>query len=430
VAPGTCVAVDREGRDERIPYYAFPRFVEPDLKGEDAMAAFDEALTKAVRRHLVSDVPVGCFLSGGVDSPLVAAKTAALAGPVPAFTIGTGGELDESADAATYATSLHLGHTVEHLTQPAAVKLIGDFVAACGEPFADVSILPTLFLSELAARHVKVVLSGDGGDELFWGYAGRFIAALERFEQFQQNRWIRRARWAARHVLHPGRADAGFFGTLGEWYRNKHTRLRAPWLKRVFPDIAAWPEQCDGFDYRVLNRDEAAQWLRWNEFVIHLPMVLQKVDRASMFHSLEVRVPFLDREVIDVATRIRWSDCLDVQRGIGKIPLRRSLERHLKFQTIRKRGFGIDINQWIAGPLRGAVEEHVLTRRDLLGLPVRRGALQRMFREHCEGAGRHGPALWTILALCLWCDRHGHPVVPGVRQAARMPAREAVAVSP
>ena len=146
-----------------------------------ALEAVDAAVTSAVRRQLVSDVPVGVFLSGGIDSPLVAAKAQAFLGPespLPAFTLGTnGGAHDESADAARYAEALGLRHVVRHITSD-DVGLLDDVVGACGEPSDDYSILPTALVSRLAREEVKVVLSGDGGDDVFWGYPGRMIGPL------------------------------------------------------------------------------------------------------------------------------------------------------------------------------------------------------------------------------------------------------------
>ena len=177
--PGTWLEVNAEGRVKQGKFFEFPLFRESTLRGEEAYEAVDAAVTKAVRRHLVSDVPLGTFLSGGIDSPLVTAKMrAASNGPVRAFTIGTHGDhLDESPDASAYAREIGVEHTIEHVTPEKAVTMLDDVVASCGEPFADYSIFPTMLIARLARQHVKVMLSGDGGDELFWGYAGRFAVS-------------------------------------------------------------------------------------------------------------------------------------------------------------------------------------------------------------------------------------------------------------
>ena len=167
--PGSWLEVSVDGGVKTGKFFEFPVYKQPDLSGEEAYEAVDAAITRAVRRHLVSDVPVGTFLSGGIDSPMVAAKVkAANHGSVRAFTMGTGGDdLDESSDAAAYAEELGLEHVVEQATPELAVELLDDVIAASGEPFADYSIFPTMLIARLARRNVKVILSGDGGDELF-----------------------------------------------------------------------------------------------------------------------------------------------------------------------------------------------------------------------------------------------------------------------
>ena len=139
---------------------------EPDLFGDEALEAVDGAISQAVERQLVSDVPVGTFLSGGIDSPLVAAKIAQPGhGSVKAFTIGLAGHSrDESTDATRYAVALGMPHCLRHFTEADVLALLDDVVAACGEPFADYSIFPTMLVSRLARREVKVMLGGDGGD--------------------------------------------------------------------------------------------------------------------------------------------------------------------------------------------------------------------------------------------------------------------------
>jgi asparagine synthase (glutamine-hydrolysing) len=135
-------------------------------------------------------------------------------------------------------------------------------------------------------------------------------------------------------------------------------------------------------------------------------MILLKVDRASMYHSLEMRVPLLDREVVEVAQRVEWSSCLDVKRRIGKIPLRHALARHVRHQTQAKRGFAISIDAWLRGPLRPIFEQTVLEQRELFGLPLNQKALRELFDRHLSGQTNNGNGLWMLLSLILWKERH------------------------
>ncbi len=404
--PGAWIEVTGKNQVRRGQFFEFPVYREPDLHGEEACEAVDAAVTAAVRRHLVSDVPVGTFLSGGIDSPLVAAKMLAVSnGTVQAFTIGMNGDpLDESPDAIAYARDLGVEHHVEQLSQDQALDILDDVVAACGEPFADSSIFPTLLVARMARRQVKVMLSGDGGDELFWGYAGRFASVLEKAADF--NPLASGAKIKKLLAAGTGQRDLRWPSSIGDFYRLKHTHLPEGWLQRILPDLPDWPADCALFTYTGWEPDRTMQWLRWNEFRLHLAMILLKVDRASMYNSLEVRVPLLDREVVEIAQRVDWRSCLDVKQRIGKLPLRRALARHANHQTQAKRGFSIPIETWLRGPLRAVFEETVLGQQELLGLPINQKAMRELFDRHLSGNVDYGYGLWVLLSLVLWKERH------------------------
>ncbi len=131
-----------------------------------------------------------------------------------------------------------------------------------------------------------------------------------------------------------------------------------------------------------------------------------KVDRASMYNSLEVRVPLLDREVIEVATQIDWRQCLDMDHMIGKLPLRRALARHVKYQTQAKRGFEVPMGKWLRTSLRTVFEEAVLGRDEILGLGINKQALCALFNQHITGQRDYAWGLWPLLSLALWVDKH------------------------
>jgi asparagine synthase (glutamine-hydrolysing) len=391
-------------------FFEFPIYCEPDLRGAEACEAVDSTITDAVRRHLVSDVPVGTFLSGGIDSPLVAAKMRAVSnGSVLAFTIGTNGDRhDESADAAAYASELGIEHIVEHATSETALQMLDEVVAACGEPFADYSMFPTMMVSRLARQQVKVMLSGDGGDELFWGYFNRFASVLKKVDGFAQKPSSSSSRWNLRKLLTRAtdHQDLRWPGSLGDIYRLKHTHQSEGWLKSMLPDLPQWPTNFSLFTYTGLEPDRTAQWLRWNEFVGYLTMILLKVDRASMYNSLEVRVPLLDKEVVEVATHVDWRSCLDVKRKLGKLPLRNSLARHVRHQTRTKRGFTVPMDAWLRGPLKPVFEQVILARDDILGLPLNKIAVRAIFDRHLSGQANFDWMLWMLLSLALWERRH------------------------
>ena len=398
-----------DGRLEQGQFYSFPMFQEPSLRGAAAVEALDQALSQAVARHLISDVPVGVFLSGGIDSPLVAAEARRhTQTPIKAFSIGvTDPNMDESADARQYAQELGLEHILWQIDEATALNLLDDVVQASTEPNADYSIFPTLLVSQLAHEHVKVVLSGDGGDELFWGYPSRFGAVMEQAPYYRYPPIMRYSFIAARRYLHQGHATRDvLWRDIGRLYQKKHTIMREDDLVGLFPDLRELPATWNMFQFNDTELQRTAQWLRWNEFRLHLARILQKVDMASMHHSLEVRVPLLDKEVIAVALATDWRSCLDVRQKIGKLPLREVLRRRMQYQTAAKKGFTVPMHRWLAGPLQELLQEKVLSQTDFLGQPVNQRYLQTMNRALLTGDSSRAWGLWLLLALVLWQERH------------------------
>ncbi len=347
---GSWLELDVSGRRQLGRFFEFPVFQEPDLHGNEAYEAVDSAVTNAVRRQMVSDVPLGTFLSGGIDSPLITAVAQSLSPqPIQAFSIGVeDSPLDESADAFIYASQIGVEHRCQKIRLEHVEDLVQDVVGACGEPFGDYSIFPTLLLSRFASREVKVMLSGDGGDELFWGYTGRMDNAIRHATLFRRPFGLRKLRWWL--LRRPGEWNLRYFHTAGEWYQSIHEHNFRELLAELFPGIAPFPQDYAQYHFASSDPQRTAQWVRWNEFSGHMCPGLLKVDRGSMFHSLEVRVPLLDLEVINTAARVDWRTCLDLETGTGKIPLRRALEKRLSHQTAAKRGFTVPMAAMAARP--------------------------------------------------------------------------------
>lgn len=403
--PGSWLKVSYDGHIDKGYYYQFTYKNKPSLSGQQALEAVDEAITSAVKRHLVSDVPIGAFLSGGIDSPLVCAKIKAVSNlKMRAFTIGCPGDVnDESQDAINYAKKLNIEQTVRNVSADDAIMLLDDVIKCCGEPFGDYSIFPTMLVSKLAREEFTVMLSGDGGDELFWGYANRFRSIMAYAQDFKRPWYLRQLSRIPRRILGLAQPPGNCHKSIGHWQRDKHSRLPKFWLHRIFPNMPDWPREYIDFDYNGYDLDETARWIRWNEFRSHLSGVLLKVDRASMYNSLEVRVPLLDREVIEVASQVNWKDCFDMKKRIGKIPLRASLSRYLDYQTTAKKGFAPPMGQWLRTSLREIVEEKLLTRDSLGGIAVNRKEMKAMYKAHLNGK-EMGWGIWPLLSLALWHD--------------------------
>lgn len=374
-----------------------------------------DCLHRAVDRRLVADVEVGAFLSGGVDSSLVVALQSQRSGTPPkTFTIGfSEGSYDERCYARTIATKYQTDHYEEVLgaLDPEQLRrLVLDHV---GQPFADPSLLPTALVSHLAARHVKVALSGDGGDELFSGY--------QRYQARAILRWYTRLPRALRYPLerllavlpepavHHSRSLLKkahlFLATVQRV--DAETPYVAPMmygdraLQDLVPDLVGrghtppgLPETCEGDDILRMMAADA---------LVYLPQdILVKVDRASMAHSLEARAPFLDRELVEYAFSLprRWH-----RRGFsGKRILQESMAALLPAGTWRRRkqGFGVPVGHWFRSGL--AAELSLLARETTS--PLSRSMVERMVKDHLTGRRDYGLRLWQLYVYLLWSTRN------------------------
>ena len=383
-------------------------------KGE-ATEALEELLKDAVKRRMYADVPLGVFLSGGVDSATVTALMQAQSDrPVQSFTVGfseTG--YDEAAHAAQVAAHLGTDHTEEILTPDAARAVIPDMPAIFDEPFADSSQIPTLLVSQITRRQVTVALSGDGGDEIFGGY-NRHIEADGRLKRL----------WSLPGPLRRSMAT-GAEWVPPAWWRRLLPGLPQPDEKaaklaqalRAGPEcfyrtvVSTWPDPAK----LTLAGDE--DWHEaWGEAETLCPDpvermqyldamtymsedILAKVDRTSMAVSLEVRVPLMDHRVAAFA----WSLPMHLKTagGQGKRILRRVLYRHVPRNLIErpKQGFQMPIGHWLRDPLRSWAED-LLSEAEIKahGL-VRSGPVRAIWDEHLSGRRDHAARLWTVLNL-------------------------------
>lgn len=412
VQPGEYVEVVEGRVERRARFFEWPDVEGPYLTSTELAEQVPAVLEQAVARQRVSDVPIGTFLSGGIDSPLVSALLAASGASAPAFSIGSeDAAYDESRAASAFAEDLGLEHVLRTCTGNDALDLLDDHTAAYGEPFADFSSFPSMLASSLAADRVKVVLSGDGGDELFWGYL-RSWKALANRPLFRLPQPLRLGGYGAMKVARRHRPDRGvLFPTLGDWYLNMHTFFREPDRSEVAAPFDDLPTDFDLYRLAgVPSRDGLAQWTRRNEVLGHLQMVLLKVDRASMHYGLEVRVPLLDLEVVKLATRIAPDDCMD--ETLGKLPLRHELARRTRPELIdpEKRGFNMPMQQWLCNELRPQVEDRLLQGGGFLTDRLDHRKLRAVYERHCEGSADFTGALWSLLAMELWADRHLRPL--------------------
>lgn len=401
---------------------------------EEITAELRRTLASAVKLRMISDVPLGAFLSGGIDSSLVVALMQEQSSrPVRTFTIGFNeGDYNEAAHARRVAQHLGTDHTELYVTPQQTLDVVPLLPSMYDEPFADSSQIPTYLVSKLARSKVTVSLSGDGGDELFGGYnrylftrriwnslkplpySGRKLAAAALSSVGPRS--FDRAYAAVRFLIPSGKriTAAGnkvhriaeflpsrspqeiYFRALSHWHNPEGLVLGAnepSTVKRVIEESNSLPsleEQMMVADQRVYLPDD----------------ILTKVDRASMAVSLEARVPILDHRVVELAWKLPLH--YKIRNGVSKWALRQVLYQYVPKELLErpKMGFAVPLEHWLRGPLRAWAEDRLseesLSRHRLLNIPV----VRKKWREHVSGSRNWQHQLWNVLVFQDWYE-HG-----------------------
>jgi asparagine synthase (glutamine-hydrolysing) len=448
--PGTWMRFTQAGQPTaRGVYWSAAASLEAGLRNPLTLPAaqcideLERLLTEAVTLQLEADVPVGAFLSGGIDSStVVALAQRSASSKVRTFSIGFAEEgYDESAHARRVAEHLGTEHTELHVTSRDALDCVPLMAAVYDEPFADSSQIPTYLVAKLARQAVTVSLSGDGGDELFAGYPRygraqslhrllgvvpaaprRGLAAL--IEGVSPHAWNRIAgafglgRESAAHRTHGDRLHR-----VAQMLRSE-PHLVYQYLASSMPEVSRLTPRADAA--RTLH-DEPASWpaaasgsslFMWLDLMTYLPDdLLAKVDRAAMAVSLESRVPILDHRVIEFSHRVPMD--MKVRDGMRKWLLRQVLYRHVPRELIDrpKMGFSLPVGAWLRGPLRDWAEG-LLFSPQFQDEWIDPAALRRIWAEHLSGARDWQQAIWNILMLRGWQERRSATPVSPVALAA------------
>ena len=430
--PGHCMTVDARG--PRAMRYWDYRHIEPDpallaRSESDLVDELDELMRDATRVRLMSDVPLGAFLSGGVDSAYVVAamKAAGVAAP-KAFTIAfTEPDYNEGPAATAIARHLGVDHVMETLSVGDLLGLLPLYVDEFDEPFADSSAFPTMAVARLARRHVAVALTGDAGDELFGGY--HYYPLIETLSKTRS--WpsgIRRLAQASLGLvpLHRAKLLAGALGPNTRVGIFNYLRSFAKDFSPLVSDgvLSSTESSNDWFERTALafpkRLTSAEVGMRLDLGLTLVDGYLQKVDIATMASSLEARSPFLDYRMVE------WSMRLPVEYKIRgrntKYLLKKALCRHLPRELVYrpKRGFGVPVAQWLRGPLRSWALELLHDETLISRLPLERARLRQLFDLHNSGARDAHPLLWASLMLLCYVARHdqGSSLPPIVTQRA------------
>lgn len=402
----------------------------PRPQNQDAPQAVVERLAEllrsAVKLRLHADVPLGAFLSGGIDSSTIVALMQECAiQPVHTYSIGfEDRQHNEAKYASEVARILGTRHEEFCVTAKDALATIPDLPVVYDEPFADSSQIPMILLSKLTRRGVTVALSGDGGDELFGGYVRYLKAQTLELAYRRIPRSVRRL--MASGLRHLARSNWDRFVTRGPAslamalrsdriskladvlavrdYREMYDVLISQWLdpEAIAPALPLVPRHRDA-DQNSAGIDNAVLWMMFRDQMTYLPDdILVKVDRASMAVALEARVPFLDHRVVEFAAGLPLS--LKIRRGQGKVLLRQVLYRYLDSRVVDrpKQGFAVPLGAWLRGPLREWAEE-LLSQSALLDCGIFDvAAVRRVWAVHQSGRHNHAHRLWVALMLQAW----------------------------
>lgn len=388
-----------------------------NIREEEWLETLDSALKESVEAHLVSDVPFGAFLSGGVDSSTVVAYMSGLLDrPVETFSIGFEEAPYDERRYAREASALFGTEHHEEIVRPDAMECLPTLVRHYGEPFADSSAIPTYYVSRLASRHVKMVLSGDGGDENFAGYS-TYAAILDAVPKPKTR--LRRARHRVGNVLRSLGLRPAIFTSEDLWfdriaYFDRGARERL-WRGEHAAATEASRRWFDGQLAATRSPDLATRFQAL-DLSTYLPYdILTKVDVASMCHGLEVRVPLLDHRLMELVATIPSELKLRRSPGEGGAPtgkylLKRNAEKFFSREFIHrpKMGFGAPVSEWFRGPLAGRLEEIANDPRLEFRELFNGGYVRELIAEHRAGRD-HGYRLWALTFLAEWFRQAAEP---------------------
>ena len=413
VYPGEIVSFDFNGNKHSEKYWSFPEFIADGISLPDILVQIEDELENSVHSELMADVPLGAFLSGGIDSPLVCRYAAQkYKEGFNTFSIGSDSEgHDESHQAEKFAKVLQSDHNLLQLNAENTLQDIESIISSTGEPLGDFSLIPTWMVSKLARTKVKVILSGDGGDELFFGYE-RFRSIAKNHSLWGFPYWIRyltrgidKLCFNERHynecvlASSPGVANKGL-----------HSRFPPKWLYNLAPDLGDinTPESFDIYNYsNPKSSEELLYKIRKAEFYGMMQKTLKKVDSGSMAHGLEVRVPFLKKSFIEKILSINISahePLIKRKKFLYKL-LEKNYPSIKAEQT--KLGFSIPLSKWLKqDDFNQHVRSVILDPNFCNSYGFNKKSIEKMLAFHITDRQDFKWPLFSIYSLAIW-DRKG-----------------------
>ena len=430
IEPGSFIEISLNKKIVTKKYWSLSEYIKKidKIDNSDQDLITEKTLTSSVRKQMQADVPIGVFLSGGIDSSLIACLAQKISEKrINTFTIGFDeSKFDEALYAKDIANKIGTNHHEEYFSTKELKKLMNDIPKAYDEPFADSSQLPTLLLSKVTSEKVKVALSGDGGDELYGGYYRYFLAEKYKRLIFRQPRLFKSILTTLINFL-----PINFWNIIGSFLPNKfggkgfgdklfklmqvlEEDVESSFQKRIISNYHNLKEilhienekNTIIFDKKLEKLfPSMTERMQLIDFITYLPDdILSKVDRASMFYSLEVRVPFLDNKVIEEAWKI--PEFKKIKKGEGKIILKKILSNFLPNDLFNrpKMGFGIPLDKILTNNLRDDIEyflnSYELKKQNLFKLDE----YKKKWIEHLSGSRNWQFLFWNFLVFNIWFD--------------------------
>lgn len=389
-------------------YWSIPKYVDNFNFKKTEVTEFCDLFENVVKNQLVADVSTGVYLSGGIDSPIVTSAAKKEKGSqLQAFTIGVPHwEYDESKMAIQYNQVIQANHQVYSIENFDLEHLFDEVIAAQYEPFADFSMFPSLLVHRESRKKITVGLGGEGADELFYGYSRPFSLMRDGalFSKSHLERWMRYL-WGRRGLGKPV-SSAVISKTPGNYYFDVNSRFPLKTLFSIFPSLTTekMPEQ---FVWDVnTSTGQLPFYSRYIEYYGQMQRCLKKVDMSSMHQSLEVRVPFLDRRIIDWV--LNTDPSMHMENGVNKAFLRKVLAMYIpeKYHSKTKMGFSVPLGVWMRGPLRDKMEQVLKSAKDQTLIEVSHGDLELFWKSHLNLNKDYKWPLWTLASLFGWLNQN------------------------
>lgn len=407
VNPGELISVSQDGTIHKKVLLRFATKLNSNSNFKDVFTTkrYDSLLHDVIKKQLVSDVSIASFLSGGIDSPLIAAIAKSQKNDIEAFTIGVEDKkFDESEKAIAYADYVGLKHHIEHIDESSLIKYIDRHFQFFSEPFGDYSSIPTYAITKKAKSRHTVMLSGDGGDELFFGYPRMLDVYKNRF-WFKIPHAIRKPLIRVAIKLKLAKTWGPFFyDKIDQWVLAKQLHISKRNLNTIITDTNFSKELKALYTIpkRKQTKENLLHWLRYNEFYAHMQRVLVKVDRMSMANSLEVRVPLLDKASINFA----WNYMPKFKNNRFKLKdiLKKMMTLYYPSKVIEeeKKGFSVPIEIWLKTHLKSDVE-NVIFEKPLYGEKhINKEVLLEYVTRFFNGEHNEAWGVWHIYAWQKW----------------------------